>query len=641
MYLVHRIQNLFMPLLEVLSAGNAIYWVLWGILPVGLLLQRGIGHEYLTWTTRMLSKRPELSQERQSHFTGSIFNRVTAGDDGDKDSIPLYVEDRQHSAQEVSPPIVRVESNRLSEQDEDLMGMTPGLGNGTTTTTTSRSRSTRASTLGTTAVELESQTSFHNSDIALEETQFPDTSKAPFDKGNLLETQFLSTSPAQNPFVAVPPVVALNDHAPWKEVRTKLQCAVEEAYPKRYKSRYSSVKVLLMSWKAGSPSMKEELDRLQLVFETEFNFETEEFLIPDDQDDPVDEFTTKLQGFIGPGKHSLSETLFIFYYAGHGVRDENTGEHLWKAKNTDKSSSMDADLPINFITERSRARSFDALFLLDCCDPVPRKIQRKHNRSVCEVITACADMKALEACDDSFTSLLIHELYLASRSSCPLNTLQLYDKLVSRSQNAEPRVRFKQGKDGKLLPIRDLASGHPRIGGTRRIPLYRALSSDQKETHCSRHIELAPVPPTTNMPDDVGETRPGGDESLIDNIKSVMPPTEVVEVVIAISIEGDIAAEDLVDDLKSWICNAPPQATRVKTLQAIRSCSTLLIIQVPVAVWAAMEPSPAIRFVGFAKEDLPPKPQRSLQTHGPAHKNDHQSIRPHDDPRGELTPSEC
>ncbi|KAJ4413017.1 hypothetical protein N0V82_008605 [Gnomoniopsis sp. IMI 355080] len=203
-----------------------------------------------------------------------------------------------------------------------------------------------------------------------------------------------------------------------------------------------------MSWRSGSASIKKEVDRLRVVFEDEYHFETEEFLIPEEEDDPHREFLRKIEDFEGPGKQSLSTTLFIFYYAGHGSRDEDTGLHLWKAKNTINSSSLDADSAITHITERSRARSFDTLFLLDCCDPVPRKIQRRgRDDSVCEMIAACADMKALEAGDDSFTNLLINQLYVASRWPRPFNTLELYDNLVTRSQNPELKPKYRAGGD--------------------------------------------------------------------------------------------------------------------------------------------------------------------------------------------------
>lgn len=489
------------------------------------------------------------------------------------------------------------------EQEQDLMGLL------------STSSSSAATTLGSTFQTDTALTSQSLGDSRIEidhHFEAKDTAKAPFDKEGLLDSGFLSTSSASSPYCVTHPEVDLNPHTFWKNVRRDLHEAVEEAFPRRHEGRYSRVKVLLMSWKSGSKTMKDELDRLNIVFGDEFNFETEEFLIPDET--PARAFSRKIDEFTAGEEFDLCKTLFILYYAGHATRDDATGTRLWKAKNTRDSPSLDADLPVTLTTEISRNSSFDTLFLLDCCYPVPRRTERHHKESVCEMIAACADMQALEACDDSFTSLLINELYLASREQTPITTVQLYDKLVSRSQNAEPKVKYKKG-DSKHEPVREMTTGLAQIGRSRRIPCYRPLSSSQKPSR-QRHIEIARLPAKTDASsnDDDSIDAPYDAYSLA-NIKAGMPDkVEQVEVILAISLEGQHSMPELVREFSSWACEAPPQAKRVQVLQAIRSCSTLLMVQVPVAVWAALDPSPAIRFVGFTKENLSRSQMQNSQT---------------------------
>jgi hypothetical protein len=79
--------------------------------------------------------------------------------------------------------------------------------------------------------------------------------------------------------------------------------------------KYKKVTALLISWAEDDLGVAVEVDRLQLLFKQDFNFETERYKIP--SQNSAAELSSRLSTFIRT--HSLGDdSLSIFYYGGHG-----------------------------------------------------------------------------------------------------------------------------------------------------------------------------------------------------------------------------------------------------------------------------------------------------------------------------------
>jgi hypothetical protein len=95
-------------------------------------------------------------------------------------------------------------------------------------------------------------------------------------------------------------------------------------------TRYAKVTVLLIAWADDDLGVASEIDRLQLLFQKDFNFEIERFSIP--SENPAAELSDRLSSFVK--NHSLDHNgLTILYYGGHA---DNTAESVagypeWRA----------------------------------------------------------------------------------------------------------------------------------------------------------------------------------------------------------------------------------------------------------------------------------------------------------------------
>jgi hypothetical protein len=74
-------------------------------------------------------------------------------------------------------------------------------------------------------------------------------------------------------------------------------------------------------------------------------------------------------------------------------------------------------------------------------------------------------------------------------------------------------------------------------------------------------------------------------------------------------------------EFRDWLCSAPAAAKGIKILGVLPSCSTMLLIQVPVEVWDMLPPSPAITFIGWVRDsdmEMTPRTPRTTKTQCPA-----------------------
>ena len=107
-----------------------------------------------------------------------------------------------------------------------------------------------------------------------------------------------------------------------QDLARSLTCSFPaKAYP------YSAVHVLLLRWVDDDLGVKSELAKLRKTFESQFNFEVEEWYIP--SSNPYGFLEEKIFHF---KKDHLNESeLLIIYYGGHGGKDPRRGRSIWYA----------------------------------------------------------------------------------------------------------------------------------------------------------------------------------------------------------------------------------------------------------------------------------------------------------------------
>ncbi|KAL8840445.1 MAG: hypothetical protein Q9170_001321 [Blastenia crenularia] len=130
----------------------------------------------------------------------------------------------------------------------------------------------------------------------------------------------------------------------------------EQRYQQWPKSRYNDVTVLLLRWEADNLNVDDEVWELEFVFQQDFNFCTETWMIP--SEDPEAALTTKLMAFC---KGKRQDQLIILYYAGHGTGTED--ECRWSATESPESPWLNW----HTIQGHLLGHPADVLIILDCC----------------------------------------------------------------------------------------------------------------------------------------------------------------------------------------------------------------------------------------------------------------------------------
>ncbi|KAK1750948.1 hypothetical protein QBC47DRAFT_309110 [Echria macrotheca] len=373
-------------------------------------------------------------------------------------------------------------------------------------------------------------------------------------------------------------------HVTQSELTRNLDLAVQAAWAARHSSRYVDVKVLLMSWASDDLGVKDEVQVLESVFRDLYNFDVENWTIPDEE--PGLEAASKVLEFVKTGRHP--DNLLILYYAGHALQSPNGGLPTWIANRSDDSPKFDSGCVQPHFCHGTEG-SPDALLLYDSCHPANGHGSIKSGRPVIELLAACGfESTAAEVGRDSFTNSLIQELsHAASERRC-ISVPELHRRQICRLQSWAPSVSTGRDPRGNLKvavgpdgsPILDV----PR----RRTPIHCQLSLNSRP----RAIVLSPLPRSKGGPDFI----------QLDHVQKPAdknnPPE--LQVLLKVSIIEDKFNEA---DFKDWLCAAPPAAKEIKILGVLPSCSTLLLLRVPIEVWDMLSPSPAISFIGFVVSD--------------------------------------
>jgi hypothetical protein len=97
-------------------------------------------------------------------------------------------------------------------------------------------------------------------------------------------------------------------------------------FPNREQQRYRKVGVVLIRWEEDTTGVQWELDDLAKVFELDYGFETEKWLIP--SADPLFSFTKMALETVE--NYGSQGNLLIVYYGGHGfINSERQSIWAW------------------------------------------------------------------------------------------------------------------------------------------------------------------------------------------------------------------------------------------------------------------------------------------------------------------------
>ncbi|KFY76045.1 hypothetical protein V499_04130 [Pseudogymnoascus sp. VKM F-103] len=401
-----------------------------------------------------------------------------------------------------------------------------------------------------------------------------------------------------------------------------LQSLTDEDWKSRGQGRYSKAHVLLISWVDDDLGVLRELQDLETVFTNSFNYDVETWGIPRDKSqrrlqERVTQFVNDYEG---------NDSLLILYYAGHAIRAN--GGPVWTARQNPNPKMSAESIPVQVLLAECDS---DALLLYDCCfaTPIPAS---GNTCGVTEAIAACGFHETAPGVgEDSFTNALVNELGILSYSTTPISIGELYRRLVQRLRSDTLNVTFDRNGD-----IRLGLDGKPIFeGDRRRTPIYYPISNEQKR----RKIMLAPLPskvsgstsPVTSIEIASETSFQAGSSKDDEEVNKCSNSTNVsnsqntqLYPMVLLSIRVD--SENLeTQTWREWIRDIPTEATNI-TIQGIyRSCSTLLLLTMPIETWTLLPDNAAYSFLGFvtssnlaptllsaAKSTIPVKEQSAI-----------------------------
>ncbi|MCJ1438958.1 hypothetical protein MMC27_008348 [Xylographa pallens] len=128
-------------------------------------------------------------------------------------------------------------------------------------------------------------------------------------------------------------------------------------------SGYTRVGVLLITWQDDDMNLKKsEVDRLQAIFKTQFNFETQHFQIPPNKSDTA--LLAAVTNFAN--EYNSPDNLMIVYYGGHGYKGSETQQFKLAAK-IEADGEGDPRAFFNDTFSCLRLPHTDILLIVDCC----------------------------------------------------------------------------------------------------------------------------------------------------------------------------------------------------------------------------------------------------------------------------------
>ncbi|KAI0134586.1 hypothetical protein BJ170DRAFT_206258 [Xylariales sp. AK1849] len=355
--------------------------------------------------------------------------------------------------------------------------------------------------------------------------------------------------------------------------------AIHAVWPERF-VRYSKVAVLMLSWEDGDiRDTSSEFVRLRKVFKDEFHYEVEEWPIPPKKS--VGRLSARVQQFVDT--YDKPDNLLIVYYAGHARRCEPAGSFpVWRSKwKPDEGHEADTAAIYPLLTGTDDDAP-DALMLSDCCHALCAHYpNRKPARAVVETLCAGGfDSEVPIPGPDSFTTALIDELSNAAKSPFPVSVPELHKEIVRRLEPFRERAVWNKDNTRRRSP-----NGDPTFTkDIRRTPVHLLLSVNRP----TRTIFLE----TTRHKASTSQNGSHNNASWRDKTEDSPSVLLVVRV-----LEDEKAVSEQV---ARWVKDAPAVVVDFKGFY--RSFSTLILVQVPFAVWDMLPPCAAVSFAGFLDE---------------------------------------
>ncbi|KAH7330215.1 hypothetical protein BKA65DRAFT_54129 [Rhexocercosporidium sp. MPI-PUGE-AT-0058] len=179
------------------------------------------------------------------------------------------------------------------------------------------------------------------------------------------------------------------------------------------RSFYKHVFVLLLSWHPDCDDMavRDEVERLQKVFEDTYNYEVKSFQIDSRKpESPQSQVNFEVAHFVHEHDHK-DDSLFIIYYAGHGSPGKIPGDLKISGRRKDKMRSKQfVDITWNLVEGNLQETRADVLQIFDCCHASDLGRGSNLNSRSFEHLAASTTPYTRSPGDHSFTSALIWAL---------------------------------------------------------------------------------------------------------------------------------------------------------------------------------------------------------------------------------------
>ncbi|KAB5551008.1 hypothetical protein GE09DRAFT_157493 [Coniochaeta sp. 2T2.1] len=395
-----------------------------------------------------------------------------------------------------------------------------------------------------------------------------------------------SHSPLWNSTLPSHDISSAGYHVTQRSLLLQLDHAVKASWTTRHE-RYNDVKVLLLSWVSDDLGVETEINILKSVFQDAYHYnDIVHWKIPDKR--PGHEASARIAKFLEQGGDA--NNLLIVYYAGHAMPNVNHhGVPTWFANRGPNSPKFNSSMIQDYLCEVDDA-SPDVLFLYDTCHSANGHGSVDSSRSAIALLAACGfESVAAEIGPHSFTFALIQELSEAASRQKAVSVPQLHSSLLNRLHLQRQDVLLQE-KDGKMC-IRTTRDGIPLFElPVWRTPIYIQLSRNARP----RLIMLAPLLSKSSGSQSPDFVMLNTQQTTMET--SAQPKKTRMHVLLRVSLAED---EFNLEEFKNWVCDAPEPAKEIKIIGTLPSCSTLLLLQMPVELWDMLPASPAISFVGF------------------------------------------
>lgn len=240
----------------------------------------------------------------------------------------------------------------------------------------------------------------------------------------------------------------------------------------------------------------------------------------------------------------------------------------------------------------------DVLLLLDCCHA--GTANTNDGNGITELISACPyNSNANGVGPYSFTHALAIELEVLS-SRAEFSTGELYANIYCRTQIRMPEDGA--GTERHPPPIHLVLNNDSKY--RRSIHLARRLSSEDesgaKLLSALEHHQLSvDANKTKNNSERSSTIEIDQDECNSPSFRDIQPIKQAPRLALAIRFYEDLRLEDLsADSFLEWLRTMPLVAQQVRVEAGFESFSSLLVVSIPIALFAYLSNNPAVTYLG-------------------------------------------